>query len=122
MIKLHPGKGFEIVSRVPTLRSLAAVIRHHHERYDGGGYPDSLCGDSIPLEARIVSVADTFDALTSERPYRSAMSVSQAREELARVAGAQLDPNCVNALIHVLDNGGITRHATPESVPAETTA
>jgi HD-GYP domain-containing protein (c-di-GMP phosphodiesterase class II) len=122
MIKLHPGKGFEIVSRIPALRSLAAVIRHHHERYDGSGYPDSLCGDSIPLEARIVSVADTFDALTSERPYRSAMSVSQAREELARVAGAQLDPNCVNALIHVLDNGGIARHATPESVPAETTA
>jgi len=122
MIKLHPAKGFEIVHRVPALRSLAAVIRHHHERYDGGGYPDNLCGDEIPLEARIVSVADTFDALTSERPYRPAMSIAEAREELARVAGAQLDPNCVQALIHVLDDGGIARHRAPEPVPAETTA
>ena len=122
MIKLHPGKGFEIVSRVPALRNLAAVIRHHHERYDGGGYPDSLCGDGIPLEARIVAVADTYDALTSERPYRSAMSVPEAREELARVAGTQLDPNCVQALVHVLDNGGVARRPTPEPVPAETSA
>ncbi len=122
MIKLHPGKGFEIVSRVPTLRSLAAVIRHHHEHFDGSGYPDGLVGDDIPLEARIVAVADTFDALTSERPYRSAMSVTDARHELQRVAGTQLDPNCVHALIRVLDRGGISRHPTRDPVPAETWA
>jgi HD-GYP domain-containing protein (c-di-GMP phosphodiesterase class II) len=124
MIKLHPGKGFEIVSRLPALRGLAAVIRHHHERYDGSGYPDGLCGDAIPLEARIVSVADTFDALTSERPYRGAMSIPEARAELQRVAGAQLDPNCVQALLRALDNGGIARTCAPDAatVPVETTA
>ncbi|HEU4760387.1 MAG TPA: HD domain-containing phosphohydrolase, partial [Dehalococcoidia bacterium] len=75
LIKRHPGKGGHIVARVPSLEGVARIIRHHHERYDGSGYPDGLAGEEIPLEARIIAAADTFDALTSERPYRAPMSV-----------------------------------------------
>jgi|FLYL01.1.fsa_nt_gi HD-GYP domain-containing protein (c-di-GMP phosphodiesterase class II) len=117
LIKQHPAKGFDIVSRVRGLSAVANVIRHHHERYDGTGYPRGVVGEDIPLEARIVSVADTFDALTSERPYRTAMSVEEAKAELLRVAGTQLDPNCVQALLRVLESQGAP--ARPDAaVPA----
>ncbi len=120
-IKLHPGKGCEIVERVRGLKDIATVIRHHHERFDGSGYPDAAAGDAIPLEARIISVADTLDALTSERPYRGAMSLAEAREEVLRVSGSQLDPVCVQALLKVLEAGSETSRAVPERLPAETT-
>lgn len=122
MVKMHPRKGFEIVSRVRGLSKIGGIIRHHHERYDGGGYPDGLLGEAIPFEARIVSVADTFDALTSHRPYRAAMTISEARAELLRVAGSQLDPACVQALLRVLDNGGIARRPVAEALAAESSA
>ncbi len=104
-IKEHPRKGAEIVQRVRTLAGLAFVIRHHHERYEGGGYPDALRGEEIPLEARIISVADTFDALTSKRPYRREMTVAEARAELLRVSGTQLDPKLVELIVKLIDNG-----------------
>lgn len=112
-IKQHPDKGWEIVNRASGHSSIATLIRHHHERYDGGGYPDGLSGDDIPLESRIISVADTFDALTSDRPYRPAMTVADARDELARVAGSQLDPNIVQVAIKLLEGPAIADHAAP---------
>jgi HD-GYP domain-containing protein (c-di-GMP phosphodiesterase class II) len=107
-IKLHPGKGHEIVERLNGLQGVATIIRHHHEHYNGSGYPDGLAGDDIPLEARIISVADTFDALTSARPYRPAMSVAEAEAELLRVAGSQLDPNCVATFVKLLGDGTVS--------------
>lgn len=107
-IKLHPGKGYEIMQRVRNLAGISFIVRHHHEHFDGSGYPDGLSGDDIPLESRIVSVADTFDAMTSTRPYRPALSVEEARAELNRVSGAQLDPSLVAILIKLLDNGTLS--------------
>jgi HD domain len=104
-IKQHPGKGAEIVQRVRTLAGLSLIIRHHHERYEGGGYPDGLSCADIPMESRIISVADTFDALTSKRPYRPAMTIVEARAELVRVSGTQLDPSLVQLIVKLIDNG-----------------
>lgn len=117
IIRQHPGKGWEIVSRVGNLRPVADIIRHHHERYDGAGYPDGLSGEEIPLEARIIAAADTFDALTSERPYRAALSTNEAREELRRVSGSQLDPACVRTLLDVLENGDVKPAPEPRAQP-----
>lgn len=121
-IKQHPAHGMEIISRVKAIQHLATVIRHHHERYDGSGYPDGIAGDDIPLEARIISVADTFDALTSERPYRPAMSLDEARAELQKVAGSQLDPDCVQTLLTLLQDGklNLKRHRAPEPATEDT--
>jgi len=102
-MKTHTVKGWDIAQQVKALRDMGSIIRHHHERFDGGGYPDSLAGEEIPLESRIISAADTFDAVTSERPYRGAMTVEEAKAELCRVAGSQLDPRCVEALLTVLE-------------------
>jgi HD-GYP domain-containing protein (c-di-GMP phosphodiesterase class II) len=115
LIHEHPAKGFEIVSRIRGLASLSKIVRHHHERFQGGGYPDGVAGEDIPLESRIISVADTYDALTSERPYRRAMGAEEAREELRRVAGSQLDPRCVNAFLTAVE----VTDLTPPPVPAE---
>ena len=82
------------------------MIRAHHERYGGNGYPDGLRGEQIPLEARIVAVADTFDALTSTRVYRPLRPWSDAVAELRRVAGTQLDPQCVAAFVSWLERTG----------------
>ncbi|MEX2245315.1 MAG: HD-GYP domain-containing protein [Dehalococcoidia bacterium] len=100
-VKRHSNRGDEIARRVDTLRALAPVIRAHHERLDGSGYPDGLRGEAIPLLARIVAVADTYDAITSTRPYRPAMTHEQALAELRRVRGIELDARCVDALLDV---------------------
>ncbi|HXG35781.1 MAG TPA: HD domain-containing phosphohydrolase, partial [Dehalococcoidia bacterium] len=105
LIREHPVKGWEIARQVGEMRLVAEVIRHHYERFDGRGYPDGLAGEAIPLEARIVTTADTFDAMTSQRPYRPALSMEAAKEELLRVAGSQLDPQCVQALLKALELG-----------------
>ena len=81
-------------------------IRHHHERIDGAGYPDGLAGDDIPLESRMILVADAFEAMTSDRPYRMAPGQSYAIDELRRHSGTQFDPTIVDALIRCLDNTG----------------
>ena len=98
-VKRHAPRGDEIARRVPALRALAPVIRAHHERMDGRGYPDGLQGEEIPLLARIIAVADTYDAITSSRPYRPAMTHGEAVAELRRVRGVELDPRCVDALL-----------------------
>ncbi|MBN2382986.1 HD-GYP domain-containing protein [bacterium] len=92
LIKQHSGHGVEILSPYQAFRPILPVIRHHHEHYDGQGYPDHLRGEEIPLHARIISVADMYDAMVTDRPYRQACSHSCACAEIARVAGSQLDP------------------------------
>ena len=95
-IQEHAIAGARIVSVLGD-EELTAIVRHHHERFDGGGYPAGLCGERIPIGARIVAVADTFDAVTSERPYRPALDHPEALALLEREAGSQLDPEVVAA-------------------------
>jgi HD-GYP domain-containing protein (c-di-GMP phosphodiesterase class II) len=101
-MRLHPTYGANVVERFVAYREGAALVRHHHEALDGSGYPDGLAGNAIPLGARILAVADTFDALTSDRPYRDGISVSKAIAILTEGAGAQWDERVVNALIRQL--------------------
>ncbi len=98
-VKRHAPRGGRIALGVPALRELAPVIRAHHERLNGQGYPDGLAGDAIPLHARIIAVADTYDALTSDRPYRPALTHEGAIAEITRVSGSELDPRCVEAFL-----------------------
>jgi putative nucleotidyltransferase with HDIG domain len=93
----HPVIGHQMLKDVPFLHSSLSGIRHHHERWDGTGYPDMLSGETLPLQVRILSVADVFDALTSDRPYRAAMSVAEAMEMITRESGRQFDPAVVAA-------------------------
>lgn len=102
VVKTHTERGHEIAHRVRTLEPLADVIRHHHERLDGRGYPDGLRGDEIPLFSRIIAVADTYDAMTSKRPYRDAMTHEVAMAELLRLRGIEFDPRCVDAFAAVV--------------------
>ena len=95
IVQLHPRIGYRLLEQVPALRPMASAILHHHERYDGGGYPSGLRGEQIPLEARIVAVADAFSAMTADRPYRSRMTMEDACAELERNAGTQFDPEIV---------------------------
>lgn len=100
IIKEHPDRGANIVSPVRSLDpSVIEAIRHHHERYDGDGYPDGLQGNDIPLGARIIMVADTIDAMATNRPYRSSLSTPEIGEELRRHSGDQFDPRVVDAAI-----------------------
>jgi diguanylate cyclase (GGDEF)-like protein len=99
VIQLHPRIGCELVQRVPALRALAPVILHHHECFDGQGYPSGLKGEAIPLESRIIAVADSFSAIISERPYQAARGVEEACAELQRCAGSQFDPEVVRLFI-----------------------
>ncbi|MGI8413346.1 MAG: HD-GYP domain-containing protein [Solirubrobacteraceae bacterium] len=99
LMKEHPVIGERILRVLPGLGTVARIVRHEHERWDGGGYPDGLCGEQIPLGSRIIIAADTYHAITSDRPYRPARSHSEAVGELTVCAGAQFDPNVSAALI-----------------------
>ena len=101
VVEGHAGVGSLLLVQEGLL-SEASIVRHHHERWDGAGYPDRLRGAEIPLESRIILVADAFDAMTSDRPYRVALSREAALEELRRGAGSQLDPACVAVALDVL--------------------
>ena len=91
-IRLHPVRGTELLSSLGFLKEIYPVVRNHHERHDGKGYPDRLKGEEIPLEARIVALADTFDAMTSERPYRRALTAEETAVEIERNLGSQFNP------------------------------
>jgi diguanylate cyclase (GGDEF)-like protein/putative nucleotidyltransferase with HDIG domain len=106
-MKGHAVAGAELVSRIEGLDTIVPWIRHSHESFDGSGYPDGLRGEAIPQAARIMLVADAFDAITSSRPYREALSVAHACDELKRNAGSQFDPACVQALLECLDAGSL---------------
>jgi HD-GYP domain-containing protein (c-di-GMP phosphodiesterase class II) len=104
-VKLHPQKTVEFLRMFPFLQQALPLIRGHHERWNGEGYPDGLSGEDIPLGARILSVADAYDAMTSERPYRFRLSHQEAVEQLKKAAGTQWDPRVVEVLIRVLNEG-----------------
>ena len=107
-IKLHPTKGVEILKSLTFLNEVMELIEQHHERYDGMGYPYGFNGEDIKLGARIMAVADSFDAMTSNRPYAQALSMTDAIEELKRCAGNQFDPKVVDVLIRLIyDNPDI---------------
>ena len=95
----HPSIGYEILSRIEGMEEIARIVRHHHERYDGRGYPDGLSAQDIPLESRIMGVVDAFDAMTTDRPYRKRLSFEEACREILPLAGVQFDPEIVNAFI-----------------------
>jgi ribonuclease P protein subunit RPR2 len=103
LVARHPVIGWEILRDVEFLGEAKAVVRSHHERWDGGGYPDGLAGEEIPLAARVFAVADALDALTTDRPYRPAASLEEARAAIAAGAGTQFDPAVVEALGRVPD-------------------
>jgi len=105
LMRRHPLIGAQIVAPFEFFTAGATVIRHHRERVDGSGYPDGLAGDAIPVGARIVAVADVYDALTSDRPYRQAMSNADARAFLRTQAGLGLDDEMVDAFIGLTENG-----------------
>jgi HD-GYP domain-containing protein (c-di-GMP phosphodiesterase class II) len=94
-LRLHPEKGVAILAPIDQLKDVLPGILHHHERFDGSGYPSGLAGEEIPLEARIVAVADAFDAMVADRPYREGLKVPEALDELTRCAGSQFDPTVV---------------------------
>jgi putative nucleotidyltransferase with HDIG domain len=106
LMKEHTTKGAEILSNIPEMAPIIPIVRNHHERWDGTGYPDRLAGTDIPYLARIVAVADAFDAITSPRPYytyHQCRSSSWAFHELERQAGRQFDPDCVAAFLDIRD-------------------
>jgi cyclic di-GMP phosphodiesterase len=99
----HPTIGAEIVDGIEFLEEAAKVVRSHHERWDGTGYPDGLKGEEIPIAARVFSVADVFDALTTTRPYRPALTLAEARRMIVLGAGSQFDPGVVRAFNSIDD-------------------
>ncbi len=106
VMRSHAAVGGELVGRIEAFAHLAPAVRASHERWDGGGYPDGLAGEQIPLAARIISACDTYDAIVTERPYRPARTPAEAHTELCRVAGEQLDECAVQALLAELSCAG----------------
>ena len=112
VMRTHPEVGEQIVRPIQSLQSILPIVRHHHERWDGTGYPDGLSGRAIPVGARIVAVCDAYRAMTEDRPYREALGPDAARRELEEGSGTQFDPDCVAALLRALDR----RQATAKVV------
>ena len=100
-IKKHPEIGFRILEGIPGLQDILPGVLHHHERYDGRGYPHGLAGEDVPLLARIIGVADTFDAMSSNRAYRSKMSREVVLAEIAKCSGTQFDPAVAEAFLRL---------------------
>ncbi|MBN1461249.1 MAG: HD-GYP domain-containing protein [Armatimonadetes bacterium] len=107
-MKSHPQTGARIVEDLRFLKGAYEVVLHHHERYDGSGYPDGLAGEQIPLEARIVNVADAFDAMLSNRPYRRALSLASAISELRKGSGSQFDPDVARVFVELVESGEVS--------------
>jgi putative nucleotidyltransferase with HDIG domain len=102
IMKTHTIEGQRMLETIGGFMSeIGTIVRAHHERWDGQGYPDRLAGEAIPIEARIITACDAYNAMTTTRSYRQAMSVGQAREELRRCSGSQFDPQVIDALLQV---------------------
>ncbi|MBI5788667.1 MAG: response regulator [Candidatus Schekmanbacteria bacterium] len=102
LIKEHPEKGVNLICCLKTSRNIISYVRHHHERFDGKGYPYGLSGEDIPIGGRIIAIADAYDAMISDRPYRRALSPEQAQIELEKCAGTQFDPKLVKLFLETL--------------------
>jgi putative nucleotidyltransferase with HDIG domain len=124
LMRKHPEIGYRMIAHIPFLAEAAQVVLHHHEAFDGTGYPSRLSGSNIPLGARIFAVADAFDALTTDRPYRKALRVELALEEIARCRGTQFDPQIVDAFLALSPSELATVHggqqAARDTLPAAT--
>ena len=112
-IRTHPVAGARLIEAVEDFRTALPYVLHHHERWDGAGYPHGLRGDEIPVEGRLLGVADAFDAMTSVRPYRPALSVPAALAELERCAGSQFDPELAQAFVDGWREGEISVPGRP---------
>ena len=108
LIRQHSATSAGFLEKVPTLRHLAPIIRHHHERYDGGGYPDGLKGEAIPYLARVLAVADTYASMTGDWVGHKALSPGQVKSKLAAAADTQLDPQIVSAFVKYLNQDQAT--------------
>ena len=106
-VKQHSCIGERLCSPLKALKPILKIIRHHHERYDGGGYPDGVNGEDIPIEARVIALADSYDAMASDRPYRGKLSAEKILSELNAGKGTQWDEKAVNCLIDLLNDGQI---------------
>jgi ribonuclease P protein subunit RPR2 len=107
VMREHPAIGARIIEPIRFLAGAMEIVRSHHERWDGTGYPDGLVGEEIPASARIFSIADSFDAMTSDRPYRRAMPIEAALEEIRRGAGSQFDPFVAVRFLDLVDSGAM---------------
>jgi putative nucleotidyltransferase with HDIG domain len=116
IMRTHPIKSAELAGTVTQLRDVVPLIRHHHENWDGTGYPDGLKADDIPLGSRIIMFADTIDAMTTDRPYRAALDATSVRKELLRFRGTQFDPQICDALLRSPE---YSKLFAPPTVPAE---
>lgn len=115
IIKTHPEISARILSPVTFNGEVATMVRYHHERYDGSGYPDGVKGQNIPLEARILAVADSFDAMTSDRPYRPALDYSVAKQELVKCSGTQFDPEVAAKFIEAVEQSFVVKQEMMEA-------
>ena len=107
VMRTHAVHSEAIVLRIPSLRESAPAVRHHHERFDGSGYPDGLGGAEIPIEARIIAAADAYCAMTADRVYSAARTPAEAAAELRRSAGTHLDPDVVRALLTAIGDAAV---------------
>ncbi|MBI1886411.1 MAG: diguanylate cyclase [Chloroflexi bacterium] len=107
VVRRHPLVGSEIIARIPSLAAAAPIVIHHHEHYDGSGYPGGLRGEQIPIGSRIILVADAIDAMTTYRAYRNVVSLQTALQELQRCAGRQFDPRVVQAFVEIVSRQGL---------------
>lgn len=120
IMELHPIKSAELVSKAKQLESIVPTVRHHHENWDGTGYPDRIAGTSIPLGSRIIMFADTIDAMTTDRPYRKALGEADVRAELLKHRGTQFDPNICDALINSIQFARLFDKSDSGHVPSLT--
>ena len=104
----HPLVGEDILVHIEQMKGVRRIMRSHHEKWDGTGYPDGVRGDDIPVHARIIAIADTFDAITTDRPYRKAADWKTATDEIKRCSGKEYDPSLVEAFVKACDAGDIT--------------
>jgi len=108
-VRSHSVLGAEILEKAPQLKQVAKIVRHHHERYDGTGYPDALAGDEIPFSSRIIAAADAYDAMTSDRAYRTGSGSADVLNKMKEFIGSQFDPKVIEALEYLENSGRLKK-------------